>query len=326
MDPTSLIIFFSLIALSAFFSGTEIALMSLSEHAIQGYAKEKRAGSKSLVRIKKKNDKLLITILIGNNLANVGASALATVASIKVAESLSLPGEYGIGIATGAVTLILLLFGEITPKSIASRYAGNISLVVAPFYEVLMTVLTPVTAMIELFVMGVRKLFGTSGPAPSMTSEELEAFIDISHEQGAVETHEHKKIKGVLDLSETEASSVMTPRVKVDFISKEATIDEAIGIFLSLSHTRLPVYGEDSDDVDYVVTLREVLAWQRQGIGATKLGDLDLEKIIKVPLTKPLDQIFETFQKSRKHIALVMDEYGGVAGIITLEDIIEEVF
>ncbi len=269
---------------------------------------------------------MLITILIGNNLANVAASALATVASIKIAESFSLPGEYGIGIATGAVTMILLLFGEITPKSIASKYAGPISLAVAPFYEILMTALTPITVAIEWFVIGIRRAFGTPDRAPSMTSEELEAFIDISHEQGAVETHEHKKIKGVLDLSETEASSVMTPRVKVDFISKESTIDEAIDIFLALSHTRLPVYGEDSDDVDHVVTLREVLSWQKQGIGATKLADLDLEKIIKVPLTKPLDQIFETFQKSRKHIALVMDEYGGVAGIVTLEDIVEEVF
>lgn len=196
----------------------------------------------------------------------------------------------------------------------------------APFYEIVMTALTPLTLVIEWFVIGMRRISGTPDTAPSMTSEELEAFIDISHEQGAVESTEHKQIKGVLDLSDTEASSVMTPRVKVDFISKNATIDEAIDIFLALSHTRLPVSGEDTDDVDYVVTLREVLAWHKQGIGATKLGDLDLEKIIKVPLTKPLDQIFETFQKARKHIALVMDEYGGVAGIITLEDIVEEVF
>lgn len=159
-----------------------------------------------------------------------------------------------------------------------------------------------------------------------MSQEELEAFIDFSKEEGAVDGGEHKKIKGVLDLSDTEASSAMTPRVKVDFIPMDCTIDESIDIFLASSHTRLPVSGEDTDDVDYVVTLREALAWQKQGIGATKLGDLDLEKIIKVPLTKPLDQIFETFQKARKHIALVMDEYGGVAGVITLEDIVEEVF
>ncbi len=224
------------------------------------------------------------------------------------------------------MTIILLLFGEITPKSIASRFSGSISLAVAPFYEFLMTVLAPLTVSIEWFVAGIRKIFKTPELVPSMSTEELEAFIDISHEQGAVGDHEKKKIKGVLDLSETEASSAMTPRVKVDFISADSTIDEAVDIFLASSHTRLPVSGEDTDDVDYVVTLREALAWQKQGIGATKLKDLDLEKIIKVPLTKPLDQIFETFQKSRKHIALVMDEYGGVAGVITLEDIVEEVF
>lgn len=141
-----------------------------------------------------------------------------------------------------------------------------------------------------------------------------------------MESHEHRKIKSILDLSETEASSVMTPRVSVDFVSREMTVDELCTFFLSSSHSRIPVYAETPDDVDYVVTLRGALIWKETGLGSKKLRELDLEKIIKVPATQPIDRIFTIFQKSHKHIALVIDEHGGVDGVITLEDIIEEVF
>jgi len=300
--------------------------MTISKHTIVWFLKEKRNGAKSLKRIKEKNDQLLITILIGNNLVNVAASALATVSAIKIAESLNFPGEYGIGFATGAVTLILLLFWEITPKSFASKYAWELSLIVAPFYEVLMKILFPVTYIIELFVRGIKKVFRTPDITPSITIEELEAFIDISHEHGAVEKHEHKKIKSILDLGETEASSVMTPRVNVDFVSEEMTVDELCIFFLTSSHTRIPVYAETPDDIDYVVTFREAFIWKNEGLGDKYLKELNLEKIIKVPATQPIDRILTIFQKSHKHIALVIDEHGGVDGVITLEDIIEEVF
>lgn len=326
MDPVSIITFVILILLSAFFSGTEIALMTISKHTIVGFLKEKRTGAKSLKRIKEKSDQLLIVILIGNNLVNVGASALATVSAINIAESLSLPGEYGIGIATGAVTLILLLFGEITPKSLASKYSGEVSLLVAPFYELLMKVLFPLTVIIEWFVRGIKKVFRTNDITTSITAEELEAFLDISYEHGAVETHEHRKIKSILDLGETEASSVMTPRVNVDFVSEQITVDELCTFFFTSSHTRIPVYAETPDNIDYVVNFREAFNWKNEGKGDIQLKNLDLEKIIKVPSTQPIDRILTIFQKSHKHIALVIDEHGGVDGVITLEDIIEEVF
>ena len=326
MDPASFIVFIILIALSAFFSGTEIALMTISKHTIEWFLKEKRLGSTALKRIKEKNDQLLITILIGNNLVNVGASALATVSAIKLAESLNLPGEYGIGFATGAVTITLLLFWEITPKSIASKYTGSVSLFVAPFYEFLMKIMLPIVCIIEFFVRVIKKIFRTPDNISSITPEELEAFLDISHEQWAVESHEHRKIKNILDLSDTDASSVMTPRVSVDFVSEDTTINELCNIFLESSHSRFPVYAETPDDVDYVVTMREAFIWKEEGAGDKKLKELDLEKIIKVPATQPIDRIFTIFQKSHKHIALVLDEHGWVDGVITLEDIIEEVF
>ena len=141
-----------------------------------------------------------------------------------------------------------------------------------------------------------------------------------------MESHEHKKIKNILDLSETEASSVMTPRVSVDFVSHEMTVGELCTFFLSSSHSRIPVYAETPDDIDFVVSLREAFIWKEEELSEKKLRELDLEKIIKVPATQPIDRVFTIFQKSHKHIALVIDEHGGVDGIITLEDIIEEVF
>ena len=141
-----------------------------------------------------------------------------------------------------------------------------------------------------------------------------------------MESHEHKKIKNILDLSETEASSVMTPRVSVDFVSEDMTVLELCTFFLNSSHSRIPVYAETPDDVDYVVTFRDAFIWKKEGLADKKLKELDLEKIIKVPSTQPIDRILTIFQKSHKHIALVLDEHGGVDGVITLEDIIEEVF
>ncbi|MDD2486767.1 MAG: hemolysin family protein [Candidatus Gracilibacteria bacterium] len=326
MDPSSLFLFILLVALSAFFSGTEIALMSISQHKITSLIKEKKAGAKYLKKIKKNNDRLLITILIGNNLVNVGASALATVNAVQLVESLNLPGSYGIGIATGMVTIILLLFGEITPKSICSKYAEKTSLLVAGFYHFLMIILLPITYIIEFFVKIISRLFNSNNISTKMSSEEFEAFIDMSKDNGAVEEEEHKKIKSILDLGDTVAESVMTPRVQMDAVSIDTTVDMLCEYLLIHSHSRIPIYDGTVDNIDFVITFKQAFKLKESGRGPKKLRDLTLDKIIKIPLTQPIDKVFEILQKSRKHIALVLDEHGGVEGIITLEDIIEEVF
>ncbi|EKE26564.1 MAG: protein of unknown function DUF21 [uncultured bacterium (gcode 4)] len=326
MDPVSLFLFILLVTLSAFFSWTEIALMSLSQHKITSLVKEKKVWAKYLKKIKKNNDRLLITILIGNNLVNVWASALATVSTVQLVEKLSLPWSYWIWIATWFVTLILLLFWEITPKSICSKYAEKTSLFVAPFYHFLMSVLLPITFIIELFVRIVSKIFNSNNISVKMSSEEFEAFIDMSKDIWAVEEGEHKKIKSILDLWDTLAESVMTPRVQMDAVSIDITIDMLCDYFLTHSHSRIPVYEWTVDNIDYVVTFKEAFKLKESWRWSRRLKELTLDKIIKVPLTQPVDKVFETLQKSRKHIALVLDEHGWVEWIITLEDIIEEVF
>ena len=222
--------------------------------------------------------------------------------------------------------MILLLFGEITPKTICARYNVAISLAVAPIYRVLMIIMTPITILIEWFVRGVSYLFGGDNSVKKISYQEVEAFIDMSHEEGEVEADERRQIKNLLSLQDTTAESAMTPRVNVEFLELDMTLDEACNFLLNASHSRLPVSGENTDDVHHVMTFREAFRLQAEGHGSEKLRNLKLEKIMKVPLTQALDDLFEKFQKSRRHIALVLDEHGGTAGVITMEDVLEEVF
>lgn len=224
--------------------------------------------------------------------------------------------------------LTILLFGEIASKIIGVRFNDSVALTVAPIYRVLVFLLLPVTWLVEIFI----KILGwfTGGKfdfhGHKVTEEELGAFIDMSHEGGVVEDGERRQIKNLLGLSEMTAESVMTPRVNVEFLSLDMTVDEACTFLMDSSHSRIPVYGETTDDIEYVITFREAFKLQRDGHGKTKLGSLSLEKIMKVPMTQALDDLFEKFQRSRRHIALVLDEHGGTAGVITMEDVLEEVF
>ena len=326
MDPLSIIIFIFLITLSAFFSGTEIALMSISQHKIISLIKEKKSWAKFLKKIKSENDKLLIAILIWNNLVNVWASALATTTSIQLAEKFSIPGSYWIWIATWVVTLILLLFWEITPKTICSKYSEQVSLFVAPFYFIFTKILYPLIIIIEVFVKTIWYLFGNKKMNIKMSSEELEAFIDMSHENWAVKSDEHRKIKWVLDLGDTLAESVMTPRVQMDAVNENITIDSLCEYLLMHSHSRIPVYKETIDRIDSFITFKQAFKLKEAWRGGKKLSEIQLDEIIKIPLNQPIDIVFKTLQKSRKHMALVLDEHWWVEWLITIEDIVEEVF
>lgn len=300
--------------------------MTTSKHAVASMVREKKFGARALENIKEKTDKLLITILIGNTIVNTASATFAANLSMDFAEKMWLPKEQWMLISTVVVTVILLLFSEITPKTISTRHNVAISLFVAPFYQVFMWVLTPLTIVIEFFVRWVSYLFGGDNFVKKISYQEVEAFIDMSHEEGEVEADERRQMKNLLSLRDMYAESVMTPRVNVNFLNIDMTVDEACEYFMSQSHSRMPIAGKNTDDVDYVLTFREAFKLRNDGFSDMKLENLNLEKIMKIPLTQTLDDLFEKFQKSRRHIALVFDEFGGTAGIITMEDILEEVF
>lgn len=298
--------------------------MSLADHKLESLLKQKKYGSKALKIIKENNDRLLITILIWNNLVNTFTAAFATSLAISLATSggFWISESAAIWIATGLVTFLLLLFGEIIPKSIATKNAAAISLYVAPIYRILMIVLHPFIIFMEMLI----RLFTKDGQVEKITDEEIESFIDMTKDSWNLEDHEHEKIKNILEFDDIEVEEIMTPRVKIEAISMDSSVKKAMDFYLAHTHSRIPVYSETIDKIDHFITSRDLIFAFKAGSIDKKISDLNLKKVLKIPLNQPINKVFETFQKSHKIMAIVLDEYGWVAGLVTMEDIIEEVF
>ncbi len=323
MDPALIIIFTILFLLSAFFSASEIALMSLPEHKIDSLLKQNRFWSKALRYLKDRNDKVLITILIWNNLVNVYIAALATQFAITVSKSSTFDEALIVWASTWIITFLLLMFWEIVPKSYATKNAEKIALLVANFYKGLIIVLSPIIYFME----GIIKLTTGKSSVSKITDEEIEAFIDMWREEWVFEAGEHEKIKNMLEFSDITVEEIITPRVNIDAIDIETTVNDALDFVLNHTHSRIPVFIEKVDNIWYVVNLRFLVQEQKKWNGNILLSQLkNLDKAIKIPLNHPIDKLLEIFKNSRKHMAIVLDEYGWVAWLVTLEDIIEEVF
>ncbi len=312
------IIFIILFCLSWFFSWTEIALMSLPFHKVNALIKQNKIWSKSLSYIKSNNDKLLITILVWNNLVNVYAAALATEISIKVAKNSWIEQSLAIWISTWIITFFILLFWEIIPKSFATKNAVKVSLFVAPIYLVLMKIMYPIILVIE----GITKLFTWWKGNVKITNEEIKSFIDLWREAWGLELWEYERLKNTLKFNKRTLEEIMVPRVKMEVLSTKDTIKNARDFYISHTHSRIPIYHKTIDKIIWILTIRDILEYGKD----IKLWDIKFSRVLKAPINQPIDNLLETFQKTRKHIAIVMDEYGWVAWLITLEDIIEEVF
>ncbi len=322
MDPSQYLLFIALFILSWFFSGTEIALMSLPSHKIDTLLKQKLFWAKALASIKSNTDRLLIAILVWNNLVNVYAAALATQISIEFARSSGMEEALAVGIATWVITFLILVFGEIVPKSFASKNAEKISLLVAYPYKVLITVMFPVVYLLEKMI----RIFTGKWVQTGITEAEIQTFIDLGKDAGTLEDDEHMLLKNTLEFSDTLVEEIMVPRVKIEALSDEISIEEALEYYLSHTHSRIPVYHDQIDNIIGIITIRDILRERKAGRNDKALQTLHFKKVLKVPINQPIDNLLETFKSTRQHIAIVMDEYGWVAGITTIEDIIEEIF
>ena len=296
--------------------------MSLPNHKIESLIKQKRYGAHALSYIKARTDKLLITILVWNNLVNVYAATLATQISISIAKNSGVEESLAIGISTWVITFLILVFGEIAPKSFASKNAEKIALFVAPIYKWAMFFLSPIIFVLEMMI----RLITGKNVSSKITEEEIETFIDLGKDSGTLEEDDHERLKNTLEFSDTLVEEIMVPRVKMDAISDIHTIEEALEYYRSHTHSRIPVYHETVDVVIGILTIRDILREMHAWNAKKKLSSLHFKKCIKVPLNQPIDILLDTFKTTRQHIAIVIDEYGGVAGIITIEDIVEEVF
>ena len=321
MDPSDtyqIIILLVLLALSAFFSSNETALMSVNRIRLRSLADEgnKRA-SMALDILEDQMPKLLSAILIGNNIVNISASSLATTLAYSF-------GGYMVSIVTLILTVLILIFGEITPKNYATINAEKITLRYIPIFKFLMTIMTPVIFIINLFSRGVMRLMRVDPDAASkaMTEEELRTIVDVSHEDGVIESDEKEMIYNVFDLGDATAKDIMVPRVHVTFADVESTYDELIEIFREDKFTRLPVYKDSQNNIVGIINMKDLLLYDKN-------EEFAIDRFLRKPHftyeTKSISDLLVEMKDSTFNIAIVLDEYGDMAGLITLEDILEEI-
>jgi len=307
-----------LIILSGIFSGSETALVSVTQSKVDELVAKKKKNAKLLRKLKNDPHKLLITVLIGNNIVNIGASAYAAVVFTEIFAS------NGVGIATGVMTFFILIFGEITPKSFAHQHAVGASLLIVKPVYILQILLFPLVWFFEKIVHFTNYLVGAKASS-TVTEGELVAMLKIGAQEGAIEKQERELIENVLEFNDIQVEEVMTPRVVIDALDSDLSIGEAVDFAIKHSHSRLPVYEGDVDNIIGVITIKDLLKFSHTNSHKKKLRSLKLSIPLEVPLSKKINKLFREFQRKHVHIAIVIDEYGGTAGLVTLEDLLEEI-
>ncbi len=307
-----------LLMLSAFFSSAETALTTVNKIRMRKLSEEGDARARTVLRITDNSGKMLSAILIGNNIVNISASSIATTLAID------LLGSKGAGIATGILTLLILVFGEISPKTIATIHADSISLAYARTIDVLMKILTPVIFAVNQIAMIFLKILriDPNGDHNAMTEEELRTIVDVSHETGVIETEEKEMINNLFDFGDAQAKEVMVPRIDMTFASVDSTYEELIEIFREDKFTRLPVYEDTTDNVIGIINMKDLLLYDdKEGFCVRDI----LRKPYYTYEHKNTADLFMDMRSSSISVAIVLDEYGATAGLITLEDLLEEI-
>lgn len=314
-----IILLIILLIMSGFFSMSETALMALSKIRIRHMVDEGVKGAKLVERLSEDPSRLLGAILIGNNIANIGASALATSIAVKVI------GPSGVGLVTVIMTILVLIFGEITPKSIAKQNSEKVALKVSRPIDILVKLFRPLvavfTAISSLFI----KLLGGDPKAnePFITEEELKTMVGVSEEEGVLENVEKEMIFNVFEFADSQVKDVMVQRVDIVAVDVNATYDEVINIIKTEQFSRIPVYNQNIDDVIGILNVKDLII-ASQSRENFKISDYMREPYYTFEF-KNIAELFKEMKKSRNHIAVVLDEYGGNVGIVTIEDLIEEV-
>lgn len=319
-----------LLVLSGFFSGAEIALFSLSAEKIQALKNtaDQEKVLKKIARLeamRKDSNKLLVTILIGNNVVNVAASSMATVVAMNFAANLGGTANTNtvIGFVTGVMTFLILIFGEITPKALCHRYALSFSLIAAPIIKVLEILLYPIVVPIAALT----KKFAGDKQTHGLSENELKAALQLSEREGTIESDERELVENALDFDEHSVETIMTPRSKIFALADKTPVPEALPLLAEAMYSRIPIYHENLDEVVGVLRVQSLIEEMlKPDFQEKNLANLSLHPPLKVPLTMKLDSLLKFFQQEKQHLAFVHDQHGGLIGLITLEDIIEEIF
>ena len=321
MDPDvqKMIICIILIILSAFFSSAETALVSVNQLKLRTLAEAGNKRAKLCIMLTAEKSRLLSTILIGNNIVNLGASSLATIIMQNKFHNIPL------SVGTGILTILVIIFGEIIPKTAASLYSDTLALIYAPVIYILMIVMTPVIFLTNKIARGIMYIthIDPDKKADPITEEEFLTVIDVSHEDGVIESKEKDMIENVVDFGDSVAKDIMIPRIDIEFIEDTAGYDEIMEIFLESNFSRLPVFHETTDNVVGVLFLKDFFAF------SAKKDSFKLTKAMRKPYFtfeyKRTAELLSELRQAKLSIAIVLDEYGVTAGLITTEDLIEEI-
>lgn len=320
MAPEDAIQFLALIilvALSAFFSSAETALTTVNRIRLQAMAEDGSKAAAKVLKTIENSSKMLSAILIGNNLVNNFIASIATALAIKFM------GNGSVGFVTGVVTIIVLIFGEITPKTFATVNSEKLSLAYATFILLLMKLLTPVIVIINFICRSILKFLHVDADSSlnTMTEMELRTIVDVSHKDGVIEKEERQMIYNVVDFGDSQAKDVMVPRADMVAISESASYDEIKTVFHAEKYTRLPVFQNDRDDIIGILNIKDFFFCDTQ--------DFDVKNVMYEPYYtyefKKTSELLIEMQNNSVSIAIVLDEYGAAVGMISLEDLLEEI-
>lgn len=316
-DPLIYVLLVVLIALSAFFSSTETAFSSVSKVRLKHYEDIGKPGAKKAVYISEHFDDALSAILIGNNIVNIASASIGT----AIFTALVGP-KWGPGVSTAVMTIVVLIFGEILPKTYAKENADGVALGAARVLFAIMKVFKPLVAVFVGLKTLVMKLLGSKSVLPSVTEEELKYIIEEIEDEGVLEQHESELIQSALDFNDITVSEILTPRVDVISVSQSASVEEVKEIFLAERFSRLPVYDKNVDNIVGIISSKDFFAAyvENREFSLSKI----IQEVMYVPPKKPINELLKELQKAKDQMAVVIDQYGGTLGIITLEDILEE--
>lgn len=316
-DIIQLVIVIILLSASAFFSSAETALMTSNKLKMRNLADNGNKRAAKVLKVTENTDKMLSAILIGNNIVNLTASSISTTLTLKIF------GSKLVGIATGILTFLILVFGEITPKNVASKNAEKMALIYIGVISFLVTLLTPVIFIVNNVAKFVISIFNKNGDDNNaVTEEELRAMVEYSHEEGVIENEEKKMIVNVVDFGDTVAGDIMVPRVDMVMVDEKSSYEEILQVFREERYTRIPVYEETQDNVIGILNVKDFLLIEDK-------ENFVMKELLREPLYtyeyKKTSALMMDMRKTGANIVIVLDEYGITAGLITLEDMLEEI-
>jgi len=307
-----------LIGLSGFFSGLEVALVGIRRSKVRQMLNEKLPGATSLDKLKSNPSRMMASVNLGNNLVNVASTALATDIALKIFEN------NGLAIVIGVMTFLILVFGEITPKTYCNANAVKIALRYSRVLLAFSYAFYPVVWIFEQITKGIIKLTGSSQEPPRLTEEEIKGVIEQGLEDNAIEKQESKLVHGALNFDDIVIRSVMTPRIKMFTLNSKMLLFEALPLINKSGFSRIPLYGKNHDEITGIINVRDILKYLEMDQKLINLQQL-ARKPIFVSQEKKVSDLLKEMQGRKAHMAIVLDEFGGVEGCVTLEDLVEEI-